>query len=212
MKKENNNQGIYLNQAIKNILEEIDSLLIKNKILKTVEINLEDAAGKVSAEEISSKENIPGFRSSVMDGYAIGEISIPQKGDKWKIVGESFPGNPFKKILEKGEAITLSTGSMIPNNCFCVIPQEQVSVELVNKNKYIFLKDKATNNSWIREEDDQVSKGEKIVKKGERITSGILSKLASCGFTHIKVTEMAKLGLLITGDELIKVGLSLIHI
>ena len=137
MKKQNNNQGIYLNQAIKNILEEIDSLLIKNKILKTVEINLEDAAGKVSAEEISSKENIPGFRSSVMDGYAIGEISIPQKGDKWKIVGESFPGNPFKKILEKGEAITLSTGSMIPNNCFCVIPQEQVSVELINKNKYI---------------------------------------------------------------------------
>ena len=62
MKKQNNNQGIYLNQAIKNILEEIDSLLIKNKILKTVEINLEDAAGKVSAEEISSKENIPGFR------------------------------------------------------------------------------------------------------------------------------------------------------
>ena len=183
-------------------------MLIKNKILKTVEINLEDAAGKVSAEEISSKENIPGFRSSVMDGYAIGEISIPQKGDKWKIVGESFPGNPFKKILEKGEAITLSTGSMIPNNCFCVIPQEQVSVELINKNKYIFLKDKASNNSWIREEDDQVSKGEKIVKKGERITSGIMSKLASCGFTHIKVNEMAKLGLLITGDELIKVGSS----
>ena len=74
MKKENNNQGIFLNQAIKNILEEIDSLLIKNKILKTLEIKLEDAAGKVSAEEISSKENIPGYRSSVMDGYAIGEI------------------------------------------------------------------------------------------------------------------------------------------
>ena len=44
MKKQNNNQGIYLNQAIKNILEEIDSLLIKNKILKTLEVNLEDAA------------------------------------------------------------------------------------------------------------------------------------------------------------------------
>ena len=66
MKKENNNQGIFLNQAIKNILEEIDSLLIKNKILKTLEIKLEDAAGKVSAEEISSKENIPGYRLSLI--------------------------------------------------------------------------------------------------------------------------------------------------
>ena len=134
MKEENNHQGIYLNQAIKNILEEIDSLLIKNKILKTQKINLEDASGKVSAEEISSEENIPGYRSSVMDGYAIGEISIPKKGNKWKIVGESFPGDPFNKTLKKGEAITLSTGSVIPNNCFCVIPQEQVSVELINKN------------------------------------------------------------------------------
>ena len=67
-----NSQGLYLNEAIKKILEEIDTLLLKNNILNKEEINLDEALGKVSLEEILSKEDIPGYRSSVMDGYALG--------------------------------------------------------------------------------------------------------------------------------------------
>ena len=73
-----------------------------------------------------------------MDGYALGEST---KGNKWKIVGESFPGKPFNDLLKKGEAVTISTGSFVPDNCFYVIPQEQVSLELLNE-MCIFLKKK----------------------------------------------------------------------
>jgi len=66
-------QGLYLNDAIKKILEEIDNLIVKNEILNKEEINLDEALGKVSLEEILSEEDIPGYRSSVMDGYALGE-------------------------------------------------------------------------------------------------------------------------------------------
>jgi len=65
-----NNQGLYLNDAIKKILEEIDTLIVNNEILHKEEINLDEALGKVSMEEILSEEDIPGYRSSVMDGYA----------------------------------------------------------------------------------------------------------------------------------------------
>ena len=132
-----NNQGLYLNDAIKKIFEEIDTLIVKNNILQNEEINLDEALGKVSMEEILSEEDIPGYRSSVMDGYALGESTT--KGNKWKIVGESFPGKPFNDLLKKGEALTISTGSFVPDNCFSVIPQEQVSLELLNGNEYIFI-------------------------------------------------------------------------
>ena len=56
------------------------------------------------------------------------------------------------------------------------------------------------------EKNDQVFKGEILIKKGVKITPGILSKLASCGIKTIKVSKISKLGLLITGDELIKSG------
>ena len=199
-----NNQGLYLNDAIKKILEEIDTLIVKNNILHNEEINLDEALGKVSMEEILSEEDIPGYRSSVMDGYALGESTT--KGNKWKIVGESFPGKPFNDLLKKGEAVTISTGSFVPDNCFSVIPQEQVSLELLNGNEYIVIKEKSSNNSWIREKNDQVFKGEILIKKGVKITPGILSKLASCGIKTIKVSKTSKLGILITGDELIKSG------
>ena len=71
-----NNQGLYLNHAIKKILEEIDSLIVKNNFYHKEEINLDEALGKVSMEEIISEEDIPGYRSSVMDGYALSLIHI----------------------------------------------------------------------------------------------------------------------------------------
>jgi len=197
------NQGLYLNDAIKKILEEMDTLIVNNEILHKEEINLDEALGKVSMEEILSAEDMPGYRSSVMDGYALGEST---KGNKWKIVGESFPGKPFNDLLKKGEAVTISTGSFVPDNCFSVIPQEQVSLEFLNGNEYIVKKETSSNNSWIREKNDQAFKGEILIKKGVKITPGILSKLASCGIKTIKVSKISKLGLLITGDELIKSG------
>ena len=201
-----NNQGLYLNDAIKKILEDIDSLIVNNNFYHKEEVNLDEALGKVSMEEILSEEDIPGYRSSVMDGYALGELTT--KGNKWKIVGESFPGKPFNDLLKKDEALTISTGSFVPDNCFCVIPQEQVSLELLNGNEYIFINEKSSSNSWIREKNDQVFKGEILIKKGVKITPGILSRLASCGIKTIKVTKISKLGLLITGDELIKSGIN----
>jgi len=47
-----NNQGLYLNDAIKKILEEMDTLMVNNEILHKEEINLDEALGKVSMEEI----------------------------------------------------------------------------------------------------------------------------------------------------------------
>ena len=205
MRIENNStQGLYLNDAINKILEEIDSLILKKNILRHEEINLYESLGKVSFEEILSKEDIPGYRSSVMDGYALGEST--NKFSKWKIIGESLPGKPFNELLKKDEAILISTGSFVPDNCFCVIPQEQVSLEVLNGNEYVVSNEKLSRNSWIREKNDQVFKGEKLLKKGEKLTPGILSRLASCGLKTIKVCSISKLGLLITGDELIKSG------
>ena len=205
MRIENNRtQGLYLNDAINKILEEIDSLILKNNILRNEEINLDEALGKVSIEEILSTEDIPGYRSSVMDGYALGEST--NKFSKWKIIGESFSGKPFNELLKKDEAISISTGSFVPDNCFCVIPQEQVSLEVLNGNQYLVSNEKLNRNSWIREKNDQVFKGEISLKKGEKLTPGILSRLASCGIKTIKVCTISKLGLIITGDELIKSG------
>ena len=53
------NQGLYLNDAIKKILEEMDTLIVNNEILHKEEINLDEALGKVSMEEILSEEDMP---------------------------------------------------------------------------------------------------------------------------------------------------------
>ncbi len=204
--EKNKIQGLFLKDAIDIILEEIDSLIVKNQILCSKEINLDEALGKVSMEEIFSKDDIPGYRSSVMDGYAIRALDKTSFETKFRIIGESFPGQPFNKVLKRGEAIIVTTGAFVPDNCFCVVPQEEAFLEILDGNEYIFTNVKLSKNLWIREKNDQVSKGEILIKKGDRITPGILSRLSSCGITTLKVCEKNKIGLLITGDELIKPG------
>ena len=83
--EKNKIQGLFLKDAIDIILEEIDSLIVKNQILCSKEINLDEALGKVSMEEIFSKDDIPGYRSSVMDGYAIRALDKTSFETKFKL-------------------------------------------------------------------------------------------------------------------------------
>ncbi len=71
----------------------------------------------------------------------------------------------------------------------------------------IHLIDDLTNSTWIRPVNDQLSEGDIVLAKGQKITPSIIGLLASCGISYISVFKSFKIGLLISGDELIKPGI-----
>ena len=101
-------EGLPLLEARKKILAAV------KPTLKTETVGLEHALGRVNAEPVVALEAVPGFRASVMDGYALGQRTQPQQGDRWTLQGRSAPGAPFQGSLSQGEAIRILTGAPLP--------------------------------------------------------------------------------------------------
>ncbi|MGB0278661.1 MAG: molybdopterin molybdenumtransferase MoeA, partial [Prochlorococcaceae cyanobacterium] len=86
---------------------------------------LQQALGRLSAAPVLAPESVPGFRASILDGYAISTPEPPAPGTRWQLVGRSAPGAPYSAELGAGEAIRILTGAPLPTGAQRVLPQEQ---------------------------------------------------------------------------------------
>lgn len=159
--------------------------------------------GRVSAAAVLAREAVPGFRASMMDGYAIAGEALPATGSRWCLVGCSAPGAPYGSSLDPGEAIRILTGAPVPEGSGKVLPQELV--ELAGDGELVLVQDSGAN-PWIRQPSEEASPGQELLADGQRLGPADLGRLASCGVDAIAVTRRPRLGLLISGDELLPPG------
>jgi molybdopterin molybdotransferase len=160
------------------------------------------ALGRVTAEPVRAPEAVPGFRASIMDGYALAGAAVPVAGQTWSLVGRSAPGAPYPQELGEGEAIRILTGAPVPEAATRVLPQELVAAEEGG----IRLLCDAGANPWIRAADEEACAAQELVPPGVRLGPAALGRLASCGVAELAMRPRPRLGLLISGDELVPAG------
>ena len=158
--------------------------------------------GRVSAEGCRALEAVPGFRASIMDGYALADAQPPAAGATWRLVGRAAPGAPFAGELAGGEAIRILTGAPLPEGAARVLPQELVQVE----GERLLLEGEAGANPWIRAADEEAAPGQELLAAGVRLGPADLGRLAGCGVAALAVRPRPRIGLLISGDELVAAG------
>ncbi len=191
-------EGLPLEQARQQVLAAIQPLA------GSTTLPLVQALGRVSAEAVTAPQAVPGFRASIMDGYAIGgDGSVrPEPGARWRLVGRAAPGAPFGAALAPGEAVRILTGAPVPAGCDRVLPQELVALA----GEAVVLAGEASANPWIRAADEEAAPGEVLLEAGMRLGPAQLGRLASCGVPELRVQRQPRVGLLISGDELTPVG------
>ena len=189
-------EGLPLLEARKKILSAV------TPIQKTETVALNQALGRVNAEPVVALEAVPGFRTSVMDGYALGQHTQPQQGDQWTLQGRSAPGAPFQGSLSQGEAIRILTGAPLPPGAGWVLPQELVCTQ----DTELSLEGNASDNPWIRAADEECKAEDYLLDPGQRLTPALLGRLASCGIAQLLVYQQPRIGLIISGDELVPAG------
>ena len=163
-------------------------------------IDSKDSENRVLANNIVSKNNIPEFDNSAVDGFGINYNSIKKGKRTLKIVGESRPGKPFKNKVKIGEAIVIFTGAFIlkKNNINTVCFEENCLIENSNL-KIIKLPKKGDN---IRKKGEDIKKNQVAFKKGRKIRTVDLAQLSSLGLKKIKVFKKIKVGVFSSGDEI----------
>ena len=175
--------------------------LVENNVIPTqisILCKTTNAFGLVLAEDVSSPINMPPFRQSAMDGYA---LNI-HNGSSYKIIDEVKAGDGHHPILKIGEAVRIFTGSAVPNTANTVVIQEKVTAD---KNQ-LQLNNPVKLKENIRSKGEQIKDGDIALKKGTKLTPAAIGFLLTLGIIEVTVFKKPKIGLVITGNELIKAG------
>jgi len=173
--------------------------IVKNsKIrLEPITLNTLDALNYFLAKDIYSPINMPPFSQSAMDGYAVcGELN------SYTVIGEIKAGDTQLLELKNGEAFRIFTGAMTPNNTTSIAKQEIVD-RIENK---ITLTESLKKGTSIRLVGEELKQNDLVLKKGTKITPAAVGLLSGLGFETISVYKKPTITLIVTGDELTKIG------
>jgi molybdopterin molybdotransferase len=182
-------------------LKEILTFVSKRSsiISKTVIINLIYAEDKILAQNIYSKIDLPPFKNSAVDGYALSKKDLNKRQKKINknrvAAGDIVTG----KILD-GEVIRIFTGAKMPSNSNTVVMQENTNVV---GDKLSLLKIPLYGEN-CRQKGEDISKGSLVLKKGSKIDSRNLNLIAAIGCNKVKVYCPLKVGFFTSGNELVK--------
>ena len=175
------------------------------------EVDLLKASGRVLAEDIIAKVDLPPFDRSEMDGYAvIAEDTYGADEDspiKLKVIGKIEAGDKPKVAVEKGCAVEISTGAPIPPGANAVVMVEYT--RQIGDVVEIF-KPVAVGAHIVYAGSDLMI-GEKILRRGTLLTPREIGVIAAVGISKVKVYRKPKVAIISTGSELVPPGSSLPH-
>jgi len=190
-------------------VQEAKSIINENLFtLESELIPLNEAGGRVLAQDIIATFPSPQFDNSAMDGFAVKFANTKganlENSVTLKLVGTSSAGSPSEVTLKEGECIQCMTGAKIPNGADAIVMVEDSSG--FSDGESVQLMIEASSGKHIRKMGEEIEKGEILIKKGTLITPSEIGTLATFGYEEIEVAQKPKIAIFGTGDELIEPG------
>lgn len=170
-------------------------------LLQSTTKKVEKAGGYLLFNDVHSPINMPPFRQSAMDGYALNL----HEDLSYTLLGEVKAGDGDTFVLKKGEAVRIFTGAPVPDTANAIIMQEKV----ISKGKTIAIKEQIPQNHNIRPLGEQVKAGDIALKKGTKLTPAAIGYLISLGITQVSVFKKPNIAIVTTGNELVDPGADL---
>ncbi len=175
--------------------------------LSQEEVSLEDAFGRVLAEDVFSSEDLPGFDRSTVDGYAV-------KAEDTYGAGESLPvllelkgyvnvGEDVSISINHGQTLYVPTGGMLPEGADSVVMIEYT--EKLDEGTVAVYRSVSVGENVIKSDED-IREGEKVFSKGHKLRPQDVAALSALGITRIKVYRRPHVAIIPTGDEVVPPG------
>ena len=165
-------------------------------LLKETSKSLEKSGGYKLYKDVVSPINMPPFRQSAMDGYAL----CLHDNLVYNLVGEIKAGDSHQPNLKMGDAVRIFTGAPVPDTANAIMMQEKVFVS----GSQITLEFQVNSNHNIRPIGEQVKKGELALGKGTKLTPAAIGFLSSLGISEVSVFKKPTIAIVITGSELVE--------
>ena len=174
-------------------------------------VPIENSYRRVLACDIYSSEDLPSFRRSTVDGFAVAAADTFGATETLpaylNVTHEVFMGAKPEFSVKKGAAAKIPTGGMLPEGSDAAVMLEHV--QSAHEGLIEVLKPVAPGENIIAAGED-VRKGDLILKKGHRLRPQDVAALAGIGMTEVTVHEKPNISIISTGDEIVPAGSSLL--
>ena len=167
------------------------------------------ADGRVLAADFVANVDLPGFRRSTMDGYAVCASSTFGASDAGpallSVVGSVEMGSSAEVTVRSGQAARILTGGMVPPGADAVVmvehtePIDETSIEVTRA---------VAPQQNVIEPDEDVRGGDTLLTRGTRMRPQELGLLAALGTSEVEVFRRPIVAILSTGDEVVPIEAS----
>ncbi|MCL2916148.1 molybdopterin molybdotransferase MoeA [Shewanella corallii] len=182
-------------QAIPKLLDQVQPTA------DTEVVQLNQAMGRILAEDLASMLDLPPFDNSSMDGYAF-RLADLQQSSTLKLAGYSFAGHPYEGEYQQGTCIRIMTGAPLPACYDTVQMQEKTQAD----GELITIEAPDATGANVRGRGEELKAGDKVLVKGIRIGAAEMGVLATIGQSQVRVYRQLTVAFFSTGDELRPVG------
>jgi len=161
-----------------------------------------ESYGRVLAEDLLPKVDVPPHSLSHMDGYAVNASDLAEATEqspaRLRMKGEVLLGRPYRERLGTGEAIRVPTGGFIPEGANAVVPVERTKLE----NEFVLVSKYHSRGSFIYPKGADVKRGRRVLQRGHQLRPQDVALLLSLGIREVGVYRRPRVAIVATGDEL----------
>lgn len=169
-------------------------------------VPIEEASGRLLADDLISQIDVPAHDNAAMDGYSMAWSDLhPQAETSLLVVGEAFAGQAYAGAVTRGSAVRIMTGAVMPDGHDTVVPQEHARREA--DRVWVPAGQLSGQNRRLRGEDLEC--GKPALSAGQLLGPAEVGLLASLGMNRVTVRRRLRVAILSTGDELQAPGSSL---
>ena len=177
-------------------------------------ISLQQAHGRILAAELLARLDMPRFRNSSADGFAVQAADTMNASFEnpvvLKVAGDIPAGSNPDFSIHAGEAARIMTGAIVPDGADAVVMVEATDIFVQGLDaplpQRISLSSPVKDGDLIRPQGQDVTAGTVLFPIGHRLLPQDLGLLASQGYNAVPVYRQPRVALLSTGDELVEQG------
>lgn len=163
-------------------------------------IELAAALGRILAADVRAPRDVPGYRNSAMDGFAVRGCDLPGSGTKvFELCGEVLAGSNQSIAVGADECVRITTGASLPPGADTVVMKENTHTD----GHHIAIDAGTRAGANVRAADEDFRAGDPALKRGTTLGPAHVAVLAAFGLDAISVAAKPRAVLLTTGDELI---------
>ncbi|RIV28604.1 molybdopterin molybdenumtransferase MoeA [Alicyclobacillaceae bacterium I2511] len=167
----------------------------------TEQISVDHSQGRILATPVTARCNVPPFRRAMMDGFALSTDDLEAPGDILEVVGTTPAGDPPAPAIHSRQCVRVMTGAAVPDGCDAVARFEWC--DLVHPQHVKILRSVARGES-VQETGEDGHQGQVLLNANTRIRGQDRAVLQTFGVPQVEVFQPTRVGLLVTGSELIR--------